>query len=165
MNWLFDQVRKLEGKKRKPLTAMKDLDGKLLMKKADILHVWKTHFEKHLNTRFPRDEEALLQFQPVTQENPQIPPITEQEVKYAIKELSNRKSPGVDGITSELIKAGGFMMTKTLTVLFNKIIVPEATPNDWSKMIITPIHKKGDKTKSRKLPSNCTAVNPWKSIL
>ena len=36
-------------------------------------------------------------------------------------------------------------MTKTLTNLFNKIIVTENPPNDWSKMIITPIHKKGDK--------------------
>ena len=36
-------------------------------------------------------------------------------------------------------------MTKSLTNLFNKIIVTENEPNDWSKMIITPIHKKGDK--------------------
>ena len=36
-------------------------------------------------------------------------------------------------------------MTKTLTNLFNKIIVTENPPNDWSKMIITPIHKKGDR--------------------
>ena len=36
-------------------------------------------------------------------------------------------------------------MTKTLTNLFNKIIVTENSPNDWSKMIITSIHKKVDK--------------------
>ena len=62
--------------------------------------------------------------------------------KYSIKQLANRKSPGVDGITSELIIAGGDIMTKTLTNLFNKIIVTDNSPNDWSKMIITPIHKK-----------------------
>ena len=36
-------------------------------------------------------------------------------------------------------------MTKTLTNLFNKIIVTENSPNNWFKMIITPIHKKGEK--------------------
>ena len=36
-------------------------------------------------------------------------------------------------------------MTKTLTNLFNKIIVTENPPNDWSTMIITAFKKKGDK--------------------
>ena len=124
---------------------MKDSQGNLKTKKQDVLHIWKTHFEKHLNTQFKHDENALQEFDSVDVNNENIPPITEQEVKYSIKQLSNRKSPGVDGITSELIKAGGEIMTKTLTNLFNKIIVTENPPNDWSKMIITPIHKKGDK--------------------
>ena len=64
---------------------------------------------------------------------------------YSIKHLANRNSTGVDGITSELIKAGDDIMTKTLTNLFNKIMLTENSPNDWSKMIITPIHTKGDK--------------------
>ena len=51
---------------------------------------------------------------------------------------------GVDGITSELIKAGGDIITKTLTNLFNNIILTEISPKDWSKMIIILIHKKGD---------------------
>ena len=109
------------------------------------MHIWKTHFEKHLNTQFKHDENALQEFNSVNVNNENIPPITEQEVKYSIKQLANRKSPGVNGITSELIKAVGDIMTKTLTNLFNKIIVTENSPNEWSKMIITPIHKKGDK--------------------
>ena len=75
--------------------------------------------------------------------NLNLPPITEQGVKYSIKQLYNRKSPEVDGITSELIKAGVDIMTKTLTNVFNKIIVTEKSPNDWSKIIITLFHKNG----------------------
>ena len=37
------------------------------------------------------------------------------------------------------------MMTKTLTNMFNTIIVTENSINDLSKMIITPIHKKCEK--------------------
>ena len=35
---------------------MKNSQGHLMMKKQDILDIWKLHFEKHLNTQFPHDE-------------------------------------------------------------------------------------------------------------
>ena len=37
------------------------------------------------------------------------------------------------------------MIITILTILFNKIINTEKSPEDWSKMIITSIHKKGNK--------------------
>ena len=90
---------------------MKDSQSNLKTKKQDVLHIWKTHFEKHLNNKFKLDENALKELDLLDVNNENIPPITEQEVKYLIKQLSNRKSPGVDGITSELIKARGDIMT------------------------------------------------------
>ena len=84
---------------------MKDSQGNLKTKKQDVLHIWKAHFEKHLNTQFKHNENALQEFDSVDVNNENIPPITEQEVKYSIKQLANRKSLGVDGITYELIKA------------------------------------------------------------
>ena len=97
---------------------------------------------RNTSTQFKHDENSLQEFDSLDVNNEKISPITEKEVKYSIKQLANRKSPGVDGITYELIKAGGDIMTKTLTNLFNKIIVTENSPNYWSKMIITPIYKK-----------------------
>ena len=47
---LFKQVRKLEGKRYRYILAMKDSQGNLKTKKQDVLHIWKAHFEKHLNT-------------------------------------------------------------------------------------------------------------------
>ena len=35
-----------------------------MMKKQVILNIWKSHFEKHLNTQFPHDEDALREFEP-----------------------------------------------------------------------------------------------------
>ena len=78
------------------------------------MHIWKTHFEKYFNKKFKHDENAQQKFDSVDVNNENMPPITEQEVKYSIKQLANRKSPGDDGITSELIKERGDIMTKTL---------------------------------------------------
>ena len=128
-NKLFKQVKELEGKRYKPVFSMKNSQGKLMMKKHGILNIWKSHFEKHLNTQFPHDEDALREFETETEKATEyIPPITGHEVENSIKRISNRKAPGIDGITSELIKAGGKMMIKTLTILFNKIIKTEKSP-------------------------------------
>ena len=36
-------------------------------------------------------------------------------------------------------------MTEILHKIFNTILVQEKTPKDWARMLVTPIHKKGDK--------------------
>ena len=53
------------------------------------------HFENHLNTQFKYYENSLQEFNSVDVNNENIPPITEQEVKYSIKQLANIKSPGL----------------------------------------------------------------------
>ena len=73
---------------------MKNSQWQLMMKKQDILNMWKSHFEKHLNTQFPHDEDALIEFEPDEENVTEIiPPITEQQVENFIKRLSNRKAP------------------------------------------------------------------------
>ena len=46
-------------------------------------------------------------------------------------------------------------MIKFLVMLFNKIWREENSPLEWSKMIVTPVHKKGNKTD----PSNYRAIS------
>ena len=53
-----------------------------------------------------------------------------------------------------MIKVGGKPLKHHLVKLFNKVISDAKTPGDWSKLIINPIHKKGDKT----MPSNYRAI-------
>jgi len=56
------------------------------------------------------------------------------------------KSPGIDQIPAELIKAGG----RTIGLEIHKFIISiwkkEKLPDEWKESIIVPIHKKGDKT-------------------
>ncbi len=107
-----------------------------------------------LNTEFPHNEEALNTIQSADVENDDDPP-TEQEVEKSIKALKNRNSPGWDKITAEVLKAGGEHMVKMLQYLFRKIWEDVDTPEDWSKLLINPIHKKGGKLN----PENYRAIS------
>ena len=64
----------------------------------------------------------------------------------AIEKLKNYKSPSIDQIPAELIKAGG----RTICCEINKLIISiwnkEELPDEWKESIIVPICKKGDKT-------------------
>ena len=53
-------------------------------------------------------------------------------------------------------------MITILTILFNKIIKTEKSPEDWSKMIITLIHKKGDKLNAYNYTANALISIPGK---
>ena len=57
--------------------------------------------------------------------------------------MSNDKSPGLDGIVIELIKAATSFYIPMLYKLFNKILDSGIYPEDWCKAILCPIHKKG----------------------
>ena len=83
------------------------------------------------------------------------PPITQQEVNEAMKGTKPRKTPGTDRITSEVIKAGGEEMEKMLIKIFNMVWDGENPPKEWSKMLVTLIHKKENKLE----PGNYRAIS------
>ena len=70
--------------------------------------------------------------------------ISKDEVKKAIIRLKRIKEPGYDKISSEVLKAGGQSIIDILYKIFNSIWSQEKTPEDFSRMIVSPIHKKGD---------------------
>ena len=70
--------------------------------------------------------------------------ITQDEVKYAINQLHNGKSPGNDLILNEFLIAGKDILTPYITMLFDKILQSGYYPTSWTEGIIVPIHKSGD---------------------
>ncbi len=68
------------------------------------------------------------------------------EVKKAIGDIKSRKAPGIDGITSELLKYGGEAVGDWIHVLCNLAYKERRVPQDWSKAAIVPVYEgKGDK--------------------
>ena len=64
----------------------------------------------------------------------------------ANEKLKSHKSPGFDQIPTELIKAGGRPVCYEIHKLIISVWKKEELPEEWKKLIIVRIYKKGDKT-------------------
>ena len=72
-------------------------------------------------------------------------PISEDEVKKAVKRLKNGKACGEDKILNETIKAFSESHMSVLTKIFNIVLLSGHMPHEWVIGIIKPIYKnKGD---------------------
>ena len=75
-------------------------------------------------------------------------PFSTHELKDAIRKLKNKKSPGKDGITNEMINRLGNGAKQKLLDVFNQSWTSGVFPSAWKEAIMVPIPKKGkDKTK------------------
>jgi hypothetical protein len=81
------------------------------------------------------------------------------EVELAIEKLKSHKSPGIDQIPAELIKAGGRKILCAIHILIIAIWNKEELPEEWKESIIVPIHKKGDKTHCNNYRGHITFAN------
>ena len=80
-----------------------------------------------------------------TEETAGIPEITTEELQTAINKLKKGKFPDSEGIRAEDVKACDEEMREMVRQIFNEIIKRnELTPEDWKKVTIKVIHKKGD---------------------
>ena len=59
--------------------------------------------------------------------------------EMAIEQLKSHKSPGIDRIPEELMKAGGRITHYELHKLSNFIWNKEELPKEWKALIIVPI--------------------------
>ena len=71
-------------------------------------------------------------------------PITEHEVRQAIKNLKTGKACGLDDICGEFLKHADNLVVPFLTNLFNRLFDASHFPLDWCKSVIIPLLKKGD---------------------
>jgi hypothetical protein len=76
---------------------------------------------------------------------PLVPEPSEFEFEMAIQKLKSHKSPGIDQIPAELIKAGGRIIRSETHQLIISIWNKEELPEEWKESVIVPIYIKGDK--------------------
>lgn len=72
-------------------------------------------------------------------------PISAAELASAIVQCKAGKAPGADQISNEFIKVMAENSRLYVLHLFNRILDDEKVPVSWTKIILTMIHKKGNK--------------------
>jgi len=111
-----------------------------------IMVRWRNFFSHLLNIHEDNDVRQAE----IHAVEPLVPEPTAFEVELAVGKLKNHKSPGIDQIPVELIKAGG----RTICCAIHKLIIAiwnkEEFPEEWKESIVVPIYKKGDKTDCNK---------------
>ena len=147
----YAMIRRLRGGKAKTENLpILDKHGELLTNSKQSLTRWKEYFNDLLNVPSHVDPITIQQIHAVTittteqRRQEQTPSL--EEVQRAIKQMKNGKAPGNDGISADLIKAGGLPMAKWLHEIFVDIWENETIIEDWSTAILIRLYKnKGDK--------------------
>jgi hypothetical protein len=80
---------------------------------------------------------------------------SDSEVEMAIEKLKRHKSPSINPIPAELIKAGGRTIRSEIHKLTNTIWNKEELPEQWKESVVVHIYKNGDKTYC----SNCRGIS------
>ena len=83
-----------------------------------------------------------------------VTPISEIEIRDAIKRLKNNSSPGEDGFSGEFYKCFINDLVPILTRVFRYALSKNDPPETWSRAIISVIHKEG------KDPTLCEGYRP-----
>ena len=126
------------------LNLIRNHEGEVLQTKDEIKQRW-TEYCSSLykdpggGDRMVKELEEIAPFQ---NEDPQD--ILYSEVQAAIQALKRNKSPGSDGITAEMLQAGGEQLAREIHKLCNKAWHEGTIPEEWGKSILVPIPKKGD---------------------
>ena len=113
------------------------MGGRLPQYYGEVVH----YFSQLLNVHEVKDvRQAEIYIEPL------VPEPSAFEVELAIEKLKNHKSPDIDQIPAEVIKAGGRTIRCEILKLIISIWNKEELPDEWKESIIVHIYKKGDKT-------------------
>ena len=94
---------------------VKDEKGELVADRHSIMARWRNSFSQLLNVH----EDIDIRQAEIHTVEPLVPEPSIFEFELAIGKLTNHKSPGIDQIPAELIKAGG----RTICSVIHKLII------------------------------------------
>ena len=115
----FQIIRRLRGNRvNTEHIAIHDKDGNVLNNNKERLKRWRKYFDEMFNVHTSVDEKTLQQIptplidQKELSRQDAVPIVG--EVVRAIQQIKNRRAPGKDEVTAELIKAGGLPLAEWL---------------------------------------------------
>ena len=115
---------------------VKDEKGDLIVDSHSILASWRKHFSQLLSIHGVND---VRQTEIHTAE-PLVPEPRTIEVELANGKLKSKKSPGIDQLPAELIKAGSRAIRSEIHKFIISVWNNEELPEEWKESIVLPIY-------------------------
>ena len=146
MKTLYGLTKTLCNERPRQSNSVMDKRGNLITGKKAEQERWTEYFKEVLNREEPNNpitEEEEVELKDMIEEIDTQEP-TLGEVTEVIKGLQNGKSPGIDSITAELLKADIEFSTQKVHQLLQKIWQQEKIPMNWKKGLIIKLAKKGN---------------------
>ena len=146
-----------------PLGIRHPLSGQVITDPVEVKEIWERHFMQVLNKQQLYTSIIKSPFDTLITLNIDMSLIREDEVRFAISKMKNRKAPGFDRVTAQMLKAGGDKVVTLLTRQCNLLwILKEEPPDDWSRILINAIFKNGSKLEVKNYRGNSLLSVPGK---
>ncbi|VEN42335.1 unnamed protein product [Callosobruchus maculatus] len=142
MKELYKSTKTLTRKGHATDRPLKSKNGELLTSAEEQVKRWHEYYEELMNCDQNNDiiDEVTRNY--IVGIDTSEP--TRDELKEAVKNMRNNKSPGIDDIPSELWKADVEKTLDLILPLIKDVWVQEVLPTEWNNGIIIKIPKKGD---------------------
>ena len=121
--------------------ALMDEEGLLQTERPAVEEVCRRFYTELFGSkvhveRIPRNATA--------EEDAMPDPVTVGEIEEALMRFKNEKAPGPDGITAEMLKAGGEPLWEQLAKFFTACMRKKRIPVKWKESRTVLLYKKGD---------------------
>ena len=144
-------MRRKLGIGKKHIFKLKTKQGAITTNREEILKIVEDFYQmlytsQHNDTLNSGTEPDIVTAKKgiVNQGSEELPCITIDEIKLALRKTKNNKAPGEDNVVADTIKIGGPRLLEKITVLFNLCIYNSTIPDKWHNAIVILLHKKGD---------------------
>ena len=143
----WKKVKILRGDREDVSSGVKGKDGELRSDDREVRDRWKEYFEELLNVKDERSVDVSgLGVEIVQSEEREEREISLSEVKKALMKVKMGKAAGVDGVTGEMLRFGGEVVSRWLWTICKVAWEKGVVPEEWMNAVIVPIYKgKGDK--------------------
>ena len=136
---LFKKVNEMTREFQPALKVIKDKKGTVLTENEKILDRWREYCSEMYSA--PQNADVSESF---TEEMEKEPEPMLEEIRAALKQIGNGKSPGCDDVPIELVKEG----KEKSILLYHKVVLKIwrtcSWPIAWKRSVYIPLPKKGD---------------------
>ena len=135
---LFKKIRDTKGTFLAKMGSIKDRNGMDLTEALDIKKSWQEYTEE----LYKKDLQDLDNYDGVITHLE--PDILDCKVKWALESITTNKASGGNGIPVELFQILKDDAVKVLHSICQQIWKTQQWPQDWKKLVLIPIPKKGN---------------------